>query len=159
MSSYSQDICIKYFILIYYIIIIGAKQYNCDDVLSSYEWNFSMKIWGLLSPPSHITYFSYDLGSQPVGPKLALFSSSLPYSTQLKQNCPGFELSRAKLKACFVLGDLNASLKNYIAKSIPNINTSSTVYIKGNHCPHELCKKFVKETIFNIWRNEKYFSV
>ena len=25
--------------------------------------------------------------------------------------------------------------------------------------PHQLCKKFVKETIFNIWRNEKYFSV
>ena len=22
-----------------------------------------------------------------------------------------------------------------------------------------LCKKLVKETIFNIWRNEKYFSV
>ena len=22
---------------------------------------------------------------------------------------------------------------------------------------HQLCKKFVKETIFNIWRNEKYF--
>ena len=25
--------------------------------------------------------------------------------------------------------------------------------------PHQLCKKLVKETIFNIWRNEKYFSV
>ena len=24
--------------------------------------------------------------------------------------------------------------------------------------PHQLCKKLVKETIFNIWRNEKYFS-
>ena len=23
--------------------------------------------------------------------------------------------------------------------------------------PHQLCKKFIKETIFNIWRNEKYF--
>ena len=22
-----------------------------------------------------------------------------------------------------------------------------------------LCKKLVKETIFNVWRNEKYFSV
>ena len=25
--------------------------------------------------------------------------------------------------------------------------------------PHQLCKKLVKETIFNIWKNEKYFSV
>ena len=25
--------------------------------------------------------------------------------------------------------------------------------------PHQLYKKFVKETIFNIWRNDKYFSV
>ena len=24
---------------------------------------------------------------------------------------------------------------------------------------HQLCKKLVKKTIFNIWRNEKYFSV
>ena len=26
-------------------------------------------------------------------------------------------------------------------------------------CHHQLCKKFVKETIFNIWRNKKYFLV
>ena len=28
---------------------------------------------------------------------------------------------------------------------------------KDNNWLHQLCKKLAKETIFNIWRNEKYF--
>ena len=31
-------------------------------------------------------------------------------------------------------------------------------HVMQNHnWHHQLCKKFAKETIFNIWRNEKYF--
>ena len=37
----------------------------------------------------------------------------------------------------------------------PMKSTYSTLHI----CPHQLCKKFAKETIFNIWINEKYFLV
>ena len=29
---------------------------------------------------------------------------------------------------------------------------------KPNICPYQLGNKFPKETILNIWRNEKYFS-
>ena len=33
------------------------------------------------------------------------------------------------------------------------------MYIIKYIWPHQLCKKFVKEAIFNIWRNEEYFLV
>ena len=41
----------------------------------------------------------------------------------------------------------------------PNVFFYTNVEKIKQNWPHQLCKKLVKETIFNIWRNEKYFSV
>ena len=48
--------------------------------------------------------------------------------------------------------------------SNPQTSPKVIIYISKkidwyNFWPHQLCKKFAKETIFNIWRNEKYFLV
>ena len=39
-----------------------------------------------------------------------------------------------------------------------NINKRA-IFREQHYWPHQLCKKFAKETIFDIWRNEKYFLV
>ena len=41
-------------------------------------------------------------------------------------------------------------------KKLHNLLIYSSLH---NNWLHQLCKKFSKETIFNIWRNEKYFLV
>ena len=75
---------------------------------------------------------------------------------------------RAKLKHVLWLGDLKASLINCTAITHHLISNDHMWHMTfcnftknplKHKWPHQLCKKFVKETIFNIWRNEKYFSV
>ena len=84
-----------------------------------------------------------------------------------EQTCYAIRITPNFLTKCFTMPGVILKYKSHKASRVGfEKNYTHVIRQDQKNClmtihiwPHQLCKKMVKETIFNIWRNEKYFPV